>query len=324
MVENESLQLLQKPPEERLTSWLREIYGKPVEVVERQVLRHRDLSYVERLKLADAIPESLIYKVVLPPWDIEQDLHERILIPEVSGSARLYLSGTYRGTTALFLEDLGTVSLTDYQEGDIAQRLGTELAKLHRAFTYRIDEVQEQGILRTLYPQNYPALALEMSEKLEQWNLCTKAQSQATQDLATMISAKLADEPISLVHGDLYAENLLFNHNKLYIIDWSWFTMIGAPIMDLATVTMSHPKNYNFERKRDEVIESYCSEYSRPANTLHGLLPFAEALSRLLFLHWLVERRSRGITGTTIGHVDGVIPRIVSELIEKHRSLERL
>lgn len=313
-MENESLKLLEAPPQERLHAWLAEIYGKPVRITERQVLRHRDLSFVERLIIADAIPESVIYKVVLPPWDIEQDLHERILIPEVSNSARLYLSGFYKGSTALFLEDLGTISLLDHQTGDIPSRLGTELAKLHRAFTYRIAEVRDQAILRSLEPSDYETVADDLIERMLPAQVCTSSDWEAVRRLATTLRQALGDEPISLVHGDLYAENILLNHGRFFIIDWSWFTTIGASIMDLATLTMKHHKNSGLEERRLEIIEAYCSEYSRDLKDVLGKLPFAEALSRLLFLQWLIERRSRGITGTTIGHVDSVIPNVVNEL----------
>lgn len=322
-MENESLKLLQAPPQERLTAWLSEIYGKPVAVVERQLLRHRDLSYVERIKLADAIPASLIYKVVLPPWDIEQDLHERILIPEVSSSARLYLSGFYKGSTALFLEDLGTGALADEQSDEVAARLGADLAKLHRAFTYRIAEVQDQGILRRLLPRTYGSIAEELTTHIcEAALLCSKSELAAVNKLAGVIADALADEPISIVHGDLYAENVLINSGKVFIIDWSWFTTIGAPIMDLATLTMNHPKNSGFQSRRDEVIEAYCSEYSRPLAEVKARLPYAEALSRLLLLQWLIERRGRGIMGTTIGPVDTVIPVVVRELGTKLMELK--
>ena len=320
-MENESLKLLEPPPPERLSGWLREIYGKQVIVRQRQLLRHRDLSLVERLSLDDAMPASLIYKVVLPPWDIEQDLHERILIPEVSSSARLYLSGTYQRTTALFLEDLGPVSLLDRQDDNIACQLGTELAKLHRAFTYRISEVRDQTILRTLTPSKYEEITAQMCSYLGAENLANTADLQLLNQLGALLGAVLASEPVSLVHGDLYAENILLNSGKLFIIDWSWFTTIGAPIMDLATVTMAHPKNGGFETKRAEVIEAYCTEYSRPSDEVYARLPFAEALSRLLFLQWLLERRQRGIMGTTVGPVDGVIAKIVAELLATLKNL---
>src|SRR5271170_6559687 len=97
--ENESLNLLVIAPDEKLAGWLTEFYGKTVHIASRQVLRHRDLSYVERIKIADALPESIIYKLVLPPWDVEQDLHERILIPSITNSAQLFLSANYGSLT---------------------------------------------------------------------------------------------------------------------------------------------------------------------------------------------------------------------------------
>jgi len=74
-------------------------------------LRHRDLSYVERLWIADSLPQSLIYKLVLPPWDIELDINQRVLSPSVSSSPQLYLTAHHGSLTVLFLEDLGADSL---------------------------------------------------------------------------------------------------------------------------------------------------------------------------------------------------------------------
>lgn len=105
--EDGSLDLLTPVGEERLTSWLQEFYGKAVTVKSRELLRHRDLSYVERIELEDALPQSLIYKLVLPPWDVEQDLHERILIPSISNSPQLFMAAHQGQVTAMFMEDLG-------------------------------------------------------------------------------------------------------------------------------------------------------------------------------------------------------------------------
>jgi hypothetical protein len=58
--ENDSLELLTPAPEEKLQSWLAEFYGKPVRITDRAILRHRDLSYVERLHIEDGLPESII------------------------------------------------------------------------------------------------------------------------------------------------------------------------------------------------------------------------------------------------------------------------
>jgi aminoglycoside phosphotransferase family enzyme len=318
--EDESLTLLAPAPEEKLNAWLVEFYGKPIEISSRQILRHRDLSYVERLNINDALPSSLIYKQVLPPWDVEQDLHEKILIPSISNSAQLFLSATHGPLTALFMEDLGTGFLETMATPELAGRVGEELAKLHRSYSYRTDELIHTGVLRTLFPIDYEQFTGKIVGLLEEWQLVSQADLLFLEQLAFLLAQKLAGEPNSLVHGDLYAENIIVRSERLFIIDWSWFTVLGVPLMDLATLAMTHQKNGKFSNFKDDLIDSYCYESGRDVLHVRALLPYAETLSRLLFLQWLVERRRRGILGTTVGPVDGVIPKIVQELRDR-RSL---
>jgi hypothetical protein len=315
--ENESLELLKPAPEEKLQSWLAEFYGKPVRITDRAVLRHRDLSYVERLHVEDGLPESIIYKLVLPPWDIEQDLHERILIPSVSNSPQLFLSAHCGPLTALFLEDLGSVIFEAVCTAELAARLGEELAKLHRAYCYRTDELINAGVLRSLLPLDYEDFATSIVAQLREWGLGSEKQRRDLITLAQMLALKLAAEPTSLVHGDLYAENIILRNGKMFIIDWSWFTILGVPLMDVATLTMRHPKNGAFSRWREELLDAYCFESGRDSEAVRACLPHAETLSRLLFLYWLVVRRERGILGTTVGPVDDLIPRVLDELSER-------
>lgn len=317
MPEDASLTLLTPVPEEKLQAWLKEFYGKKVEIEKRELLRHRDLSYVERLQIRDALPPSLIYKQVLPPWDIEQDLHERILIPSITNSAQLYMSAHFGEVTAMFLEDLGNVQVKDIATKEIAQRLGEDLAKMHRSYCYRTDELVQMGILSTLLPIDYVEFSVKLTRKLSGWKLATRSQAKSLKALAAAIAPKLAGEPFSLVHGDLYAENIIKRGQRLFIIDWSWFTMLGVPLMDLATVTSNHQKNGALARYGEDLIDAYCYEAGRDAQDVRRVLPHAETLSRLLFLNWLVERRSRGIMGTTVGPVDKLIASIVDELIER-------
>lgn len=315
LLESETLELLEPAPEARLQSWLTELYGKPVDITSRQTLRHRDLSFVERLSIADALPESLIYKLVLPPWDIEQDLHERVLIPSVSNSARLFLAAHSGPLTALFLEDLGSDGLlTAVVDSEIVVSLGQDLAKMHRAYSYRIDELRGLGILRTIAPADYPACADTWCRQLADWQLLGDGHAAVLAKLASVLAERFAGERLSLVHGDLYAENILLRGPQFYIIDWSWFTIIGMPLADLATLTSDHFKNGAFHKWHDTVIEAYAYEDARKPEELRALLPYGEALSRLFFLHWLIERRQRGIMGTTVGPVDNLIPQVVLEL----------
>lgn len=325
--EDPSLDLIQPVPEDKLQSWLKEFYGKPVEIVHREVLRHRDLSYVERLEFKDALPQSLIFKQVLPPWDIEQDLHERILIPSISNSPQLFMSAHVGPVTAMFMEDLGKDTLLS-QCGDknktqaFAQRLGKELAKMHRSYSYRTDELVPLGILRSLSPIDYVDFTQRLLDKLADWKLLAGKHREQIKHLAEAIAEALAGEPISLSHGDLYAENIIVRGEHIYIIDWSWFAMLGVPLVDIATITMEHHKNAQFQEHSRDLLEAYCFESGKSEEAVTANLPYARALSRLLFLEWLIERKSRGIEGTTVGPVDNLLALVVADLTERLSSLK--
>jgi len=168
--EDPSLHLLTPAPDEKLQSWLSEFYGKTVEIVSRELLRHRDLSYVERIVLKDCLPDSLIYKQVLPPWDVEQDLHERILIPSIASSAQLYMTAHSGQLTTMFLEDLGGVNLKDQAvETKTARHLGEDIARMHRAYSYRTDELIQMNVLRTLNPIDFETFANQVTKPLLEW-----------------------------------------------------------------------------------------------------------------------------------------------------------
>ncbi len=321
-MEDKSLNLITPVPDSQLVSWLSEFYGKPVTIAKRELLRHRDLSLVERLSISDSLPQTLIYKLVLPPWDIEQELHERILIPSITNSSQLYMTAHVGDHTAMFLEDLGEDTLIGRGgTPELAERIGSDLAKIHRAYSYRIDELMGFNILPTLFPLDYVSFMHRLTLSLKLWKLIDVSQENALHDLAFVLSDKLKGEPISLVHGDLYAENLIIRHNKLFIIDWSWFTFLGVPTMDLATLTMPHVKNAKFIEFADVVLDSYSQESGRTRNDIEDALPACRLLSRILFLFWLKKRRSQGIVGTTVGHVDELIPKVVNEIVESAKML---
>jgi len=313
---NDSPNLLSPLPESRLNSWLEEFYGKSVEIDGREVLQHRDFSYVERLSFKDALPESLIYKLVLPPWDIEQDLHECILIPSIASSAQLFMSAHYGRTTAMFLEDLGSKYLRDSVSEKAARQLGEEIAKMHRAYSYRIDELIGMNVLRSVTPIDFDKNTAEVGQALAGWGCLKDGQLNLLKEISTCIAQQLAGEPITLVHGDLYAENIVCGARRHFIVDWSWFTLISVPLVDVVTLTADLEKNGDLREYADELLDSYCFEYGRKCEDVRQLLPAARVLERLFFLMWLVERRrvlverNGGLDGG-----DGEIESVVSEIL---------
>ncbi len=314
--EDPSLILLEPAPEAKLENWLAEFFGKPVTIVQRETLRHRDLSRVERLTFHDCLPDSLIYKQVLPPWDIEQDLHERILIPSIASSAQLYMTAHHGAVTAMLLEDLGAVNLKEHAvDSKTAKQLGEDIARMHRAYSYRTDELIQMNVLRSLTPIDYETFFTQTTDQLLSWNDIDVESATTIKTAARSIAHRLAGEPISLVHGDLYAENIITQNSRLFLIDWSWFTFIGVPTMDLASLISNHPKNGLLREHRDSILEAYCFESGRKTEDVLSALPYASALERLLFLHWLVVRKSMGILGTTVGPVEKLMRTITAEIV---------
>src|SRR5205085_78071 len=100
-------------------------------------------------------------------------------------------------------------------------------------YSYRIDELMQVNVLRALFPIDYEQFAARLCLRLAQWDLIAPAQNDHLRALAGLLAAQLAGEPVSLVHGDLYAENLLVRSSRLFVIDWSWFAMIGVSTVDL-------------------------------------------------------------------------------------------
>lgn len=310
------LQLLNLVPDFKLKSWLGEFYGKSVKIVKTEVLRHRDFSYVARLSINDALPGTIIYKLILPPWHIEQDIIERILVPSISHSPQLYLAAHHRDMTALFLEDLGSDCLLDKATSITASMLGEYLARLHRSYCYRVDEIAQLQILKVLSPLDYIDFCQNLTNMLDKFN-CGIASSSLTKlnDLIKDIAQALAHEPVSLVHGDFYAENIIINHNRLHFIDWSWFTMLSVPILDLCSVTMTCSKNGSLSNFKQNIIESYCYEAGRSSNQVLELLPFVQNLNAILFLNWLAVRKKLGYEATTVGPVNDLIASTIAKLI---------
>ena len=237
-------------------------------------------------------------------------------LPSVTNSPQLYLTAHYGQLTVLFLEDLGSDSLLQLGNVELAGRLGESLARMHRAYIYRVDDLMQTGILRTLTPIDYVDFTKTLGQYLSSWHLISAKEKDNLLQVGQLLATSLASEPISLVHGDFFAENIIIHNSRLFIIDWSWFTFIGVPLLDLGTITMSHKKNGHFVQFKKELIEAYCFESARDVSDVMKLLPHTQSLNRLLLLHWLVERKSNGIEGTTVGPVDNLIPQVVQEICQ--------
>ncbi len=316
--ENQYLDLIPVVPLSKLLSWLNEFYGKDVTIEKLDVLRHRDFSYVARITINDALPETIIFKLVLPPWHVEQDIIERILIPSIAYSPQIYLSGQYQNMTAMLIEDLGPDNIVHLANHQIASLIGENLAKFHRSYCYRVDEIAQLKILNMLTAIECPDFCRRIFMSIEGYKLdIDPSVLNSLKDFSSHIAIVFANEPITLVHGDFFAENIIYNHAKLHFIDWSWFTLLSFPLLDLGTITSQAPKNGVLANFKDQILESYSFESGKDLSEINRLLPYANVFTKILFLNWLVLRKSMGIEGTTVGPVNALIKDTVDEIQAK-------
>jgi len=165
----------------------------------------------------------------------------------------------------------------------------------------RFQECCESNIfkLNALFPQ----FAAKVTSRLNQ--------------VAGSLSHDLSSSEFCLQHGDLYAENIILQERTTPVfIDWSYFSMIGPRLYDLATLTSAHAKNGELGKFRQAIIEGYALGSGLSVDEIERQLPASWRLSRLLFLQWLLTRVEMGITQTTVGPVLPLIEKVVAEIIE--------
>ncbi len=72
------------------------------------------------------------------------------------------------------------------------------------------------------------------------------------------VTARLAALPTTLVHGDLYASNVLVGDGRVCAVDWE-LAGVGPGVLDLATLTLGLP-----EPDAAELAEAYRRALERP------------------------------------------------------------
>ena len=281
-----------------------------------ETLRQRDFSTVTRVFLRGEV-ETLIYKSVVSPWDVEAEITQHISdcalpnIPRVLGSRKI-------GRRAqLLMEDVGSKSLRESNSPRSAVLAGIGLAQIHEKVTE----------LAQVFPSVIPRL--DSREKLEDvfaknaWNLANLFPDFKPETwyelfkVGKLVANSLGEAECYLHHCDAYAENIMLRNNTNPVfIDWSYFCFYGPRLYDLATLVSNHTKNAILSRHRELIIKQYANYAGLSTLAVEIILPAAYRLSRLLFLQWLLVRVDMGIMHTTVGPVRPVIEAVVGELID--------
>lgn len=308
-----NLAVLAFPKVSEMEQFISACQHKTIAIEEIVILRQRDFSVVARIELKND-PDTYIYKKVIAPWHIEADVIQFLRDTKLPNTVQMIGARKALDSAQLLQVDAGCISLQQLPTKELAFLTGLTLAQthdaaldleikatiFHRYDSYeRLQECFEENTfkLRALFP-HLQSLAAQLKEA------------------AASISSALSQGEFCLQHGDLFAENIVLQAGTTPVfIDWSYFSMIGPRLFDLATLTSMHSKNGILHNERQALIEGYAQGSAMSNSEIESLLPAAFRFSRLLFLKWLLTRVEMGITETTVGPVQHLIEQVVAEII---------
>jgi hypothetical protein len=218
-------------------------------------------------------------------------IYQRILTGQRFGAPTLYASlyDEAHDRYWLFMEDVeeGALSGADVDEWLAAVRW---LAGMHRTYYGREQELREFGCLEEHGLPYYRSIAASAREHL---SLASDGERLARFDRLMArydsVVAHLTGQPRTLVHGDIYPDNLLFQPGpRIRPVDWE-SAGIGLPAWDLTRLLDG------WERRRPIFIAAYLEEFAQgPAAPLDPqafdrTLQYCTILNALWHLGWEVE-----------------------------------
>ena len=186
-------------------------------------------------------------------------IYQRILRGQRFGAPALYASvyDEAQDRYWLFLEDVGETPLN---EGDVDEWLAGVrwLASMHRAYFGCEEELKEFDCLEEHRTAYYRSLAEAARGNLEAAS--DRARLGRFDELMTRydsVTAYLARQPRTLVHGDIYPDNLMLQSGpRIRPIDWE-AAAIGSPEWDLTRLLDG------WERKRPILVAGYLAEFAQ-------------------------------------------------------------
>jgi hypothetical protein len=286
-------------PREVLEQGLSAHFGRPVRIARLQRRPLATSSHaIERLRVTLASGERLrvIFKRLSPGEKLygnerEVLIYRRLLDGARFGAPALYASVHDEGGRRywLFLEDLGSSTL---DEGDVEEWFAAVrwLARMHGTYHGREDDLRALACLMEHGPAYYHMVAQTARRNLE---LAGAGEAIGRFDALMggydSLVGCLADQPRTLVHGDIFAQNLIIQPGaRIRAIDWE-SAAIGLGAWDLARLLDG------WGSMKAALLSAYLAEFeSHVAGPLdkegfQRLFGHCEILNALWHLRWSVE-----------------------------------
>jgi hypothetical protein len=274
-------------------------FGRPVRIAG---LRRRPLATsshaIERLRVTLDSGERLrvVFKRLQPGEKLygnerEVLIYRRLLDGGRFGAPALYASAhdEAEGRYWLFLEDLGSTTL---EEGDDAEWLAAArwLAGVHASYHGREDDLRALGCLMEHGPAYYHTVGQTARRNLELAGAGeTLVRFDALMRRYDPLVSYLAGEPRTLIHGDIFAANLIVQPGgRIRAIDWE-SAAVGLGAWDLARLLDG------WGSMKATFLAAYLAEFERHVagpldrEGFQRLFEHCEILNALWHLRWSVE-----------------------------------
>jgi hypothetical protein len=286
-------------PREVLEQGLSAHFGRPVRIIRLQRRPLTTSSHaIERLRVTLASGEVLrvVFKRLQPGEKLygnerEVLIYRRLLDGERFGAPALYASVNDERERRywLFLEDVGSSTL---DEGDVEEWLAAArwLAGMHGAYHGREDDLRAPGCLMEHGPAFYRLVAQTARRNLQ---LAGAAEALVRFDSVMRrydsLVNYLVGESRTLVHGDIFAENLIVQPGvRIRAVDWE-SAAIGLGAWDLAKLIDG------WGSMKPTFLAAYLAEFerhvARPLDRegFQRLFEHCEILNALWHLRWSVQ-----------------------------------
>jgi hypothetical protein len=284
---------------EVLEQGLSDHFGRPVQIAGLKSRSQAASSHaIERLWVILASGERLpvVFKRLQPGEELygnerEVLIYRRLLGGERFGAPAVYAS-VYEESERrywLFLEDVGSSTLDD---GDVEEWLAAArwLAGMHGSYHGREDDLRALGCLMEHGPAYYHMIA-----QAARRNLALAGTGEALVRFDALMGSfgslvsYLVGEPQTLVHGDVFAQNLIIQAGgRIRAIDWE-SAAVGLGAWDLAKLIDG------WGSMKATFLAAYLAEFerhvARPLDRegFQRLFRHCEILNPLWHLRWSVE-----------------------------------
>src|SRR5262249_46597110 len=298
-------------PEEVLENGLSQHFARPVRIANIHHETWETSSHpIERWQLTLASGERLgvIYKRLLAghkPHGNEREvlIYRRLLLDRRFGAPLVYAS-VYDDATAnhwLFLEDVGEESLRD---GDMQDWMSAIhwLAEMHGTYLGREAELRAARCLEEHAAPYYESIAQTARRHLERAGLRRVLRRfDGLMKLFDAVVAHLLHQPPTLVHGDVYVDNLIVQPGpRIRPVDWE-AAAIGLAALDLVRLLDG------WDKERPMFITAYLEELTKHTVTPLNRADFESTLAccGLINVLWHLGWDAEACRDT--GFVDGLL-----------------